>query len=40
MGSAQIQFNLTSDFYNAILGKDEEAAENSLIYKILSYPSY
>ena len=40
MGMTQIQFNLTSDLYNAILGKFEETAENSLIYKILSYPSH
>ena len=39
MGMTQIQFNLTSDLFNAILGKVEETAENSLIYKILSYPS-
>ena len=36
----QIQFNLTSDLYNAVLEKVEETAENILIYKILSNPSY
>ena len=40
MGMTQIRFNLTSDLYNTILRKVEETAENSLIHKILSYPSY